>query len=317
MNVRLNFMPNRQFWAGVGRTVLATIVVALGTPHLLRSTGSSFVASRNSYRVKSVPLASLAGGGGGDRLQAVNYLAPEGGSDDARKMVRNASIQLIVRHPKEASDTIRQLAEQAGGFLVSAEVLGGEEATSASLTIRVPEGKFTEVREKIAKLGVRTESEKLEAEDVTKQYVDLSARLRNLRAQETQYLGILKQARTIKDTIEVSDKLNEVREQIEQQQAEFDALSKQVETVALAVSLRAEADVQVFGVEWRPLYRLKEAARDGIDGVGDYASAMASFLFFIPALLLWVATILLGAALAWRLMRWVWRILFARRTATS
>jgi Domain of unknown function (DUF4349) len=127
----------------------------------------------------------------------------------------------------------------------------------------------------------------------------------------------LTQARTIKDTIEVSDKLNEVREQIEQQQAEFDALSKQVETVALAVSLRAEADVQVFGVEWRPLYRLKEAARDGIDGVGDYASAMASFLFFIPALLLWVATILLGAALAWRLMRWVWRILFARRTATS
>jgi cell division protein FtsL len=317
VNVRLNFMPNRQFWAGVGLTVLATIVVALGTPHLLRSTGSSFVASRNSYRVKSVPLASLAGGGGGDRLQAVNYLAPGGGSDDARKMVRNASIQLIVRHPKEASDTIRQLAEQAGGFLVSAEVLGGEEATSASLTIRVPEGKFTEVREKIAKLGVRTESEKLEAEDVTKQYVDLSARLRNLRAQETQYLGILKQARTIKDTIEVSDKLNEVREQIEQQQAEFDALSKQVETVALAVSLRAEADVQVFGVEWRPLYRLKEAARDGIDGVGDYASAMASFLFFIPALLLWVATILLGAALAWRLMRWVWRILFARRTATS
>jgi hypothetical protein len=62
---------------------------------------------------------------------------------------------------------------------------------------------------------------------------------------------------------------------------------------------------------------VKEAARDGIDGIGDYASAMASVLFFIPALLLWVATILLGAALAWRLLRWVWRILFARRTATA
>jgi hypothetical protein len=45
-----------------------------------------------------------------------------------------------------------------------------------------------------------------------------------------QYLGILKQAKTVKDTVEVTDKLDEVRGEIEQQQAEFEALSKQVET---------------------------------------------------------------------------------------
>jgi hypothetical protein len=232
-------------------------------------------------------------------------------------MVRNASVDLIVRRPKQAFDTIRQLAEQAGGFLESAEVRGGEDAPSAALTIRVPVGKFEEVRAKVAKLGVRTESEKLEAQDVTKQYVDLSARLRNLRAQEGQYLGILKQARTIKDMVEMSDKLNEIRGQIERQTAEFDALSKQVETVALTVLLSAEADVQVFGLHWRPLYRLKEALRDGLDGIGNYASAMASFLFFVPVLILWTATILIGAAVAWRWSRWVWRVLFVPRAARA
>jgi hypothetical protein len=130
-------------------------------------------------------------------------------------MIRNASIDLVVKNPKEASDKIRQLAETAGGFLVSSETYGGENASSASLTIRVPIAKFEQVRAQIAKLGVRIESEKLEAQDVTKLYVDLSARLRNLRAQETQYLGILKQAKTVKDTVEVSDKLNEVRSEIE------------------------------------------------------------------------------------------------------
>jgi hypothetical protein len=139
--------------------------------------------------------------------------------------------------------------------------------------------------------------------------------LRNLRAQEQQYLGILKQARTIKDTVEVSDKLNEVRSQIEQQQGEFEFLSKQVETIALTISLHAEAEAQVFGLHWRPLYQLKVAARDGIDGVGDYAAAMASFVFYIPAILLWLATIVLGLAIAWRILRWLWRILFARREA--
>jgi hypothetical protein len=45
----------------------------------------------------------------------------------------------------------------------------------------------------------------------------------------------------VKDTLEVSDKLNEVRGAIEERQAEFEALSKQVETVAINITLRAEA----------------------------------------------------------------------------
>ena len=141
--------------------------------------------------------------------------------------------------------------------------------------------------------------------------------MRNLRAQETQYLGILKQARTVKDTVEVSDKLNEVRGEIEQQQAEFDALSKQVSTVALTVSLRGEAEAQLFGLHWRPLYQLKLAVRDGIDGIGDYATAMASFVFYIPAILLWLATILIGAAVLWRVLRWVLRTLFVPRVKAA
>lgn len=40
----------------------------------------------------------------------------------------------------------------------------------------------------------------MEAEDASTQYVDDLARLRNLRAQELQYLAILRQARTVKDT---------------------------------------------------------------------------------------------------------------------
>jgi len=303
----------RQFWAGVAASLIALLLVVEGVPNLLRSR----IAAQKMgsyYQMRTDRMSVGGGGGGGDRVQAISYLGiePSSGYDDERKTVRNASMDLIVKRPKEASDNIRQVAEAAGGFLVSSQVNGGENASSASLSIRVPVDKFEEVRAKIAKLGVRVESEKVDAQDVTKQYVDLSARLRNLRAQETQYLGILKRARTVKDTVEVSDKINEARSQIEQQQAEFDALSKQVETVALTVSLIAEADVQVVGLQWRPLYHLKSAARDGLDGVGDYASAMASFVFFIPALLLWVVTTLVGAAVAWRIVQWSWRRLFAR-----
>jgi len=258
----------------------------------------------------SVEMASV------DALPAPPPPPPKSAPDD-RKMIRNGAMDLIVKSPRDTSEKIRHLAQQFGGFLVSSETSGGEDASTASLIIRVPAARFEDARAEIRKLGLHVESEKLEAQDVTRQYVDQSARLRNLHAQEMQYLGILRQAKTVKDTLEVSDKLNEVRGEIEQQQAEFDALSKQVETVALTISLRAEAEAKVFGLNWRPLYQVKLAAREGLDSVGDYAASMASFLFYLPKVVPWLATILIGAAVGWRMLCWAGKALFVARAKTA
>jgi len=250
---------------------------------------------------------------------AMAYLAaPNGNGSDRdksdlsrdRMLMRTASLGLIVKTPAQTVEQIVQLANGVGGFLVTSNVNGGTDATSASLTVRVPAAKFDEIRAQLRKLGLRVESETIEAQDVTRQYVDQEARLRNLRAQEQQYLGILRKATTVKDTLEVSDKLNEVRGAIEEKQAEFDALSKQVDTVAINITLRAEADAQVFGLNWRPLYQLKIAAREGLDGLADYTASITAFVFYLPTVLLWLFTILAGAAIGWRILRWAARVLF-------
>lgn len=228
-----------------------------------------------------------------------------------RRMVRTSSMDLVAKSPSDSAEKIRQLAERMGGFLVSSTTNGGERASFASLTIRVPALRFEEARAEIRKLGLRVDGERVEAQDVTKQYVDMEARLRNLRVEETQYLSIMKRANTVKDTLEVSEKLSNVRGQIEQLQAEFDALSKQVETVAITVSLRSEAEAQVFGLHWRPLYQLKLAARDGLNSLASYVANMVSFAFLLPTILLWLGTILLGAAFGWRILRWAGRVFFA------
>ncbi len=189
---------------------------------------------------------------------------------------------------------------------IDSSVDDGERA----VTLRVPTLRFEETSREIKRLATRVEKEKAEANDVTKDYVDREARLHNLRAQEKQYLSILNHATSIKDTLEISEKLGEVRGQIEQQQAEFVALAKQVETVALAVSLRAEADAQVFGIHWRPLYQLKLGARDGLESLADYVASMSTALFRLPAVLLWLATIIFAAAIGWRITRWAWRRFF-------
>jgi len=249
-------------------------------------------------------------------VQMTTYL-PKSESLTEREVVRTSSIDLLVKSPAEAADKIRSLTEHAGGYLVRLQTNGAKDATNATLTIRVPVARFEEVGAEIRKLGMRVESEQMEAEDVTRQYIDQQARLRNLHAQEAQYLTILKLAKTVKDTLEVSEKLNGVRGEIEQQQTEFETLSKQVETVAMTVSLRTEAQANVFGIQWRPSYELKIAAMQGLEGLADYASSMFSLLFYLPAILLWLATILAGAFLGWKLLRLGARLLFTAKNSAS
>jgi uncharacterized protein DUF4349 len=234
-------------------------------------------------------------------------------SEVDRKIVRTCSLDLIVQKPAEAADKIRLLAESMGGFLVESQIGGGQEATSGSLTIRVPAARFDEARAGIRKLGLRVQSERIQAQDVTKQYVDEEAGLRNLRATESQYLMILKQSRTVKDTLDVSEKIGEVRGQIEQQQAEFEALSKQIETAAISVSLESETEARVFGMNWRPLYQMKLAVREGLDGLANYASTMTAAVFLLPSVLLWLATIIVVGAAGWRLLRWAGRLAFGAK----
>ena len=94
-----------------------------------------------------------------------------------RKMVRTNSLDLVVRKPAEAAEQIRNLAEKLGGFLVSSQISGGLGATSGSLTIRVPAERFEEARAEIRKLSLRIDGDRLEAQDVTRDYVDRAAQL--------------------------------------------------------------------------------------------------------------------------------------------
>lgn len=267
---------------------------------------------------QAVMVAGVIGGipGGVARSALMAYTSTTDLPSD-RKLVRTTSLGLLVKSPAEAVEKIRAITERAGGFLMKSQTNGAQDATYATIIVRVPATHFEEVRGEIRKLGLRVESEQLDAEDVTKQYIDQQARLRNLRAQETQYLAILKQAKTVKDTIEVSDKLNGVRGEIEQQQAEFEGLSRQVETVAITVSLHSEAEAQVFGLHWRPLYEVKFAVMQGLEGLADYATSMLAIVFYLPAILLWLATTLVGAAVGWKILRWAARVLFqSKKPAT-
>jgi hypothetical protein len=286
-------------WGAVAFPKMASVNHEAGRPFRAEPVAGFYAAQPSSTRSVALLQDSTA-------MKAQSIAVPAAEPAAERKIIRTSSLEMVVHHPADVADQIAEMAERLGGYLVSSEG-GGQNATSGTLTIRVPSARFEEARAAIRKFGVRVESEKVEAEDVTRQYVDQEASLRNLHAEEAQYLAILKQAGTVEDMLNVTEKLSDVRGQIEQQQAEFNALSRQVETVALTISLRTEAQTPVSWLNWRPGYQLKLALHDGLESVADYATAMIGILFYLPATLLWVATILAAIVIGWRTVRWVGR----------
>ena len=226
-----------------------------------------------------------------------------------RKIVRSSSLEMTVASPSEAAEKIRAVTMSLGGYIENSEI-NTQDAPTATLTIRVPAAKLDEAKAELRGLAVRVDSEKTDAQDVTKQYVDMDARLRNLRAEEAQYLTIMKSATKVQDMLDVSEKLSSVRGEIEQQQAEFATLSKQVETVAVTILLRAQVETDVLGFHWRPLYQLKLAAHDALEGLANYATTMMAVILYLPVILLWAVTIFFGGFVGWRVIRWVGRVLF-------
>jgi len=231
-----------------------------------------------------------------------------------RKIVKNGSLSLLVKKAEEIAQGIKSTAEKLGGFVVDSQIYEVSQGVkSGTITVRVPADRFKEAFEEIKRLGVRVERESESSRDETEQFIDLEARLKNLRAEEKQYLEILDRAKTVEEILQVSQPLNLVRGNIEQIEGQLKYLSRQVDMSTITVSLTAEADVEVFGIRWRPLFVLKQAFRNTVSGLTGYIDTMVSFILYLPILVLWVGTLVFLGAIVWRVFKLVRSRFFAPR----
>lgn len=195
-----------------------------------------------------------------------------------------------------------------GGLVLNSAVeKRSSNSDSVRMVLRVPVLRLDEVRATIKYGVVRVDRDSLEARDVTKEYFDSASRLKNMLAEEDQYRAILRQARTVEDTLQVTERLSDVRAEIEQMQGTLNFLKNQAELATVQISIIAETEAQVAGIRWRPMYQAKAAMMSGLEGLTDYANAMLVFFFRLPVVLLWLLTLMAIAATGWRLTQWVWR----------
>jgi Domain of unknown function (DUF4349) len=266
------------------------------------------------------PPASNSTGGGAASDQAkslpgaVPAQAPDPNANPAgaaaatdRLIIRTANLSLTVKDAEAALETIKGTAAALGGFVSNSQLTRiNKDQVRVTVTVRVAADKFDEALKQIKAAGLRVNSEQIGGQDVTEEYTDLGARLRNLEATERELLSLMTTVRektgSAQDILAVERELNTVRGQIEQLKGRMQYLDNSVSLATLTLDLVPDTlDAPVASDVWDPLRVARDATRSLVVAVqGLINVAIYLVIFLLPVILI------VGLPIA-LLLRWLRR----------
>lgn len=201
-----------------------------------------------------------------------------------RIVIKNGSLTLVVVDPPVSMNAIGQMAQEMGGFVVSAnlykeQLSSGIEVPRASITIRVPAERMDEAMRRIREQSNQDPiNENINSQDVTSDYVDLQSRLKNLEAAEAELTKIMQEAQKTEDVLAVYNQLVSIREQIEVIKGQIKYYEESAALSSISVELIADKAVQPIEIGgWQPQGVLKDAVE-----------ALVRSLQFLVNALIWI-----------------------------
>jgi hypothetical protein len=234
----------------------------------------------------STGAASRSAAGGGVAMDAGSANGSSSLIDD-RKIVQTASMRLEVKEVGASFEEVGRVATSVGGFVASSSFSNQGDIQVASVTIRVPSTSYQQVLSDLRGLGVKVVNEDSRSSDVTAEYTDLNARLRNLEATETQLLELLSRATTISEILQVQDRLNNTRSEIEQVKGRMALLDKLTDLATIAVHLAPVAPGAGGGDGSRLGNEIAAAWDESIEFLTDVAAGalhVVVFAWWVPVL---------------------------------
>ena len=221
--------------------------------------------------------------------------AGETAAEVDQKIIKNGSLYLVVDDVSASAEKLTALAKRRGGFVQRSEISERADGTKyGSVTFRVPVAEF-EAAMTESKDGAReVKNDTSTGQDVTEQFSDLQAQLRNARAQEETYLQVLKQAKTVQDILQVQQYLGNIRGQIESLEGRIKYLENMTSFSTISVTLEEEPSVNVPTKEFRPVSAAKEAVQALVTVAQDLVIA-----------LIWLAIVGGGIGIPLLLVAWL------------
>lgn len=176
-----------------------------------------------------------------------------------RLIVRNGTLRLQVSDVQQSSALAEEIANDLEGYVLSSDIHGLPDEPTAVIRVRVPAEHFSDAMRRLREMADSVLSEETSSDDVTEEYVDLSARLRNQQDVEQQLTALLERADTVSDVLSVQRELTDVREEVERLQGRIQFLEQAAAQSTITVRLNQPAAAVRLTTAWEPGATLESA----------------------------------------------------------
>jgi hypothetical protein len=242
-----------------------------------------------------------------DTAVANNVATAQTGLPQERLIIRTADLSIVVPDTDVALAAIGRMAEENGGWVVNSSVYQySETAKTGNITVRVPAEGFVSATEAIKALATAVQQESITGQDVTEEFVDLTARLGNLEATADRVRAFLDETRNVEEALSVNQELSRLEGEIEVIKGRMQYLSQSAAFSTITVNLTPDELNQPLEIGgWEP----QGIAKDAVE-------ALVTAVQFLLSALIWLVIFLLPLALLFGLPLWL-IVRWARRKRSS
>jgi len=204
-----------------------------------------------------------------------------------KKIIKTGNLDLKVEDINKAEERISMITKIQGGEVFATNFYERTKGQrSGDMTIKVPGDKFIETMDKLKEVATQVIFFNTAGQDVTEQFIDLQAQLKNKKAEEESFKKILERAGKISDVLEVTQQLSRVRGQIERLEGRIKYMEAQTDRATIYISLSEDARVSSVSKDWRPWQVVKKSAQELISKLQGFIDGVIRFVIVgIPSLI--------------------------------
>ena len=209
------------------------------------------------------------------------------------KIIKTADISYQVDDYRQACIHIANTVANMGGRVATERETRSTHSLNNQFVIHIDPSRFDSLVERLVEPAIYIQHKQINSEDITEQFVDLEARLATRKAVEERYVAILKQAKTIKEILDVEEQLRQIREDIDAAEGKLRYLKARIGESTINLSIYEELPYQRMP-EQSFFGRLAKAFVEGWHGLLEIILGLVSAWSFL----------LLLALVVWFLRRW-------------
>ena len=154
-----------------------------------------------------------------------------------KKIIKDGRLGMDVRNLSASKTNIDTIVRKLGGYYDNESLSNNDYATAYDLKIRIPSDKFEILIEKIESGEGEVSYKEIDARDVTEEFIDLETRLGNKQKYLTRYQELLRNAKNIKEILDIEEKIRVLEEEIESTTGRLKYLNDQVNYSTLELNI--------------------------------------------------------------------------------